>query len=48
MDGRTPRIPLRASPTAVLMTVSFIHWLGYATWQALSNNFALIRGRPKE
>jgi predicted MFS family arabinose efflux permease len=29
-----------ASPTAFLMTITFINWFGFASWQALFNNFA--------
>ena len=32
--------PLFASPTAFLMAVAFINYLGFASWQALFNNFA--------
>jgi len=34
------RSSLRASPTAFLMTITFVNWLGFAGWQALLNNFA--------
>jgi hypothetical protein len=34
------RASLAASPTAFLVAVSFINWLGFAGWQALFNNFA--------
>jgi hypothetical protein len=30
----------RQSPTAFLMVLAFINWLGYASWSALLNNFA--------
>jgi predicted MFS family arabinose efflux permease len=39
MDRRT-RTGLFASPTAFLMTVAFVNWIGFASWQALFNNFA--------
>jgi hypothetical protein len=29
-----------ASPTAFLMGMAFINWLGFASWQALFNNYA--------
>ncbi|HEY7382130.1 MAG TPA: MFS transporter [Beijerinckiaceae bacterium] len=29
-----------ASPVAFLMTITFLNWIGFATWQALLNNFA--------
>lgn len=32
--------PRLASPTALLMTLAFINYLGFASWQALLNNFA--------
>ena len=28
------------SPVAFLMTITFLNWMGFATWQALLNNFA--------
>ena len=34
------RATLAASPTAFLVAISFINWLGFAGWQALFNNFA--------
>src|SRR3712207_2147002 len=41
MSQPTPT-PFRffASPTAFLMTITFINWFGFASWQALFNNFA--------
>jgi len=36
-----PRLTrLAASPTAFLVAVTFVNWLGFASWQALFNNFA--------
>lgn len=29
-----------ASPTVFLVSITFINWLGFASWQALLNNFA--------
>ena len=40
MDRRTERTSVLASPTAFLMAVAFINWIGFASWQALFNNFA--------
>jgi predicted MFS family arabinose efflux permease len=40
MDRPAARARLFASPTAFLMTVAFINYLGFASWQALFNNFA--------
>ncbi|HEX2136791.1 MAG TPA: MFS transporter [Microvirga sp.] len=37
---RRARTGFFASPTAFLMTVAFINWVGFASWQALFNNFA--------
>ena len=34
------RTGLLASPTAFLMGMAFINWLGFASWQALFNNYA--------
>ena len=31
---------LAASPTVFLVAISFVNWLGFASWQALLNNFA--------
>ncbi len=31
---------LRHSPTAFLMVLAFVNWLGFASWTALLNNFA--------
>jgi hypothetical protein len=31
---------LAASPTAFLVAITFVNWLGFASWQALFNNFA--------
>jgi predicted MFS family arabinose efflux permease len=40
--SQPPPTPFRffASPTAFLMTITFINWFGFASWQALFNNFA--------
>jgi predicted MFS family arabinose efflux permease len=40
--SQPPQTPFRffASPTAFLMTITFINWFGFASWQALFNNFA--------
>ncbi|MFN3688875.1 MFS transporter [Salinarimonas sp.] len=35
-----PRSPLLASPLVFLMALAFVNWLGFASWQALLNNFA--------
>jgi len=40
MDRAAGRLAFFASPTAFLMTVAFVNWLGFASWQALFNNFA--------
>src|SRR5215218_7617251 len=40
MDRATLRTTFFASPTAFLMTVAFVNWLGFASWQALFNTFA--------
>ena len=34
------RLPFFASPAAFLMTLTFMNWFGFASWQALFNNFA--------
>lgn len=31
---------LAASPTAFLVAITFVNWFGFASWQALFNNFA--------
>lgn len=36
----SPLARLRASPTAFLMALTFVNWLGFASWSALINNFA--------
>ncbi len=33
-------VRLAASPTVFLVVISFVNWLGFASWQALLNNFA--------
>lgn len=35
-----PNRALFASPVVFLMTLAFVNWLGFASWQALLNNFA--------
>jgi predicted MFS family arabinose efflux permease len=35
-----PRHRFFASPVAFLMTITFLNWIGFASWQALLNNFA--------
>src|ERR687894_1255434 len=36
----TSRERFSASPVAFLMTITFLNWLSFASWQALLNNFA--------
>src|SRR5918993_3577849 len=36
----TSRERFAGSPVAFLMTLSFINWISFASWQALLNNFA--------
>jgi predicted MFS family arabinose efflux permease len=40
MTAPAARKAFLASPTAFLMTITFINWFGFASWQALFNNFA--------
>jgi predicted MFS family arabinose efflux permease len=40
MDRPTARSGVFASPTVFLTTLAFINWAGFASWQALFNNFA--------
>src|SRR3712207_3984530 len=36
----TQRARLLASPTVFLVAITFANWFGFASWQALFNNFA--------
>ncbi len=40
MTAPPPAPSLAASPRAFLMAITFVNWLGFASWQALFNNFA--------
>ncbi|MGL4241066.1 MAG: MFS transporter [Beijerinckiaceae bacterium] len=41
MPPSPARSPIFESPTAFLMSISFVNWLAFASWAALINNFAV-------